>query len=172
MHFDEHYFTYQCEKEKKMAYGFQILSFYWLCSSDIMAVKGLIKDMVVVYISDACFPLEMKWKSELWCFCLSVPFCLLFKFKCLERLRKRKNRKDWFLMKFWNWNCISVHLVHERIMLMNGSCYQPCILRDYFPCLKSFGMMVIMILFWNEIAATGRKITDRLLWKLKHYKAL
>ena len=43
MHFDENPFTCQCEKEDKKAEGFQILHFYWLFSSDIVAVTGLIQ---------------------------------------------------------------------------------------------------------------------------------
>ena len=39
MRFDENPFTCQCENKK--AKGFRILQFYWLFSSDIMAVKGL-----------------------------------------------------------------------------------------------------------------------------------
>ena len=41
--FDENLFTCQCDKEKKKAQGFQILHFQWPFSSDIMAVKGLMK---------------------------------------------------------------------------------------------------------------------------------
>ena len=41
MCFDENSFTCQCKKEDRNSYGFQILHFYWLFSSDIMAVKGL-----------------------------------------------------------------------------------------------------------------------------------
>ena len=39
---DENPFTCQCEKEGKKAQGFQVSHFYWLFSSDIMAVTGLI----------------------------------------------------------------------------------------------------------------------------------
>ena len=39
---DDNPFTCQCEKEGKQAQGFQVSHFYWLFSSDIMAVKGLI----------------------------------------------------------------------------------------------------------------------------------
>ena len=42
MRFDENLLQSQCEKENKKAERFQILHFYWLFSSDIMAVKGLI----------------------------------------------------------------------------------------------------------------------------------
>ena len=41
MHFDEDPFTCQCKNENKKAQEFQISHFYWLFSSDIMAVKGL-----------------------------------------------------------------------------------------------------------------------------------
>ena len=41
MSLDENPFTCQCEKDGKNAKGFQISQFYWWCSSDIMAVKGL-----------------------------------------------------------------------------------------------------------------------------------
>ena len=42
MRFDKNPLTHHCEKEDKMVEGFQISHFYWLFSSDIMAVKGLI----------------------------------------------------------------------------------------------------------------------------------
>ena len=42
MRFDENLLQSQCKKENKKAEGFQILHFYWLLSSDIMAVKRLI----------------------------------------------------------------------------------------------------------------------------------
>ena len=38
---DENPFTCQCEKEGKKAQGFQVSHFYWLFSSDIMAVTGI-----------------------------------------------------------------------------------------------------------------------------------
>ena len=41
MDFDEYLFTCRCEKEDKMAQGFQILRCYWSFSSDNMALKGL-----------------------------------------------------------------------------------------------------------------------------------
>ena len=44
--FDENPFTRQCEKEDKNAKGFQILQFYWLFLSNIMAVKGLVFDIL------------------------------------------------------------------------------------------------------------------------------
>lgn len=44
--FDENPFTCHCEKEDKNAKGFQILQFYWLFLSNIMAVKGLVFDIL------------------------------------------------------------------------------------------------------------------------------
>ena len=40
-HFDENLFTWQCEKEDKNAYRFQISHFYGAFSNHIMAGKGL-----------------------------------------------------------------------------------------------------------------------------------
>ena len=42
MCFDENPFTCQREKEGKKAQGLHVSHFYWLFSSDVMAVKGLI----------------------------------------------------------------------------------------------------------------------------------
>jgi len=46
MRFDENPFTCYCVKEKKRASGFEILHLYLSFSSDIVAVKGLMKDDV------------------------------------------------------------------------------------------------------------------------------
>ena len=56
---DDNPFTCQCEKEGKKAQGFQVSHFYWLFSSDIMAVKGLIVGFKIVtcglFLSASCY---------------------------------------------------------------------------------------------------------------------
>ena len=44
--FDENPFTCLCNKEDEKAEGFQIWYFYWSLSSDIMAVKGFIRQLL------------------------------------------------------------------------------------------------------------------------------
>ena len=50
MHFYENPFTCECGKENKKLKGFQISHIYWSFSSGIMAVKGLMLLLLLIWV--------------------------------------------------------------------------------------------------------------------------